>query len=181
MLTLTIPGVELFNDETQTFSRSVEVVLELEHSLVSLSKWESKWNIPFLGKDPKTSEQIVDYIKLMTLTPNVPDEVYSRLSDSNYEQINEYINASQTATWFRDDPNAPKNREIITTEIIYYWMISLQVPQEYEAWHINRLFTLIKVLNQKNQPKKKQANTQSSMAQRRAINEARQKQYQTAG
>lgn len=180
MLTLIVPGVELFDNNTQTFSTTAETVLELEHSLVSLSKWESKWNIPFLGKETKTDEQIIDYIRLMTITPNVPDEVFYRIGNENYERINEYINAKQTATWFRDDPNAPKNREIITTEIIYYWMISLQVPQEYEAWHINRLFTLIKVLNQKNQPKKKM-NTQSAAAQRRALNESRQKQYGTSG
>ena len=181
MLTLTVPGVELFDNKTQKFSTTETTVLELEHSLVSLSKWESKWNIPFLGRDEKTNEQIIDYIKIMTLTPNVPEEVYRRLSDENYSEINEYINSKQTATWFREDPNQPKNREIITAEIIYYWMIALQIPQEYQEWHIARLFTLVRVLNQKNQPKKKQGMTQSAAAQRRALNEARQRQYGTTG
>lgn len=181
MLTLTVPGFELFDNETQTFSTTETTVLELEHSLVSLSKWESKWNLPFLGRDEKTNEQIIDYVKLMTLTPDVPDEVYLRLSDENYEQINGYINSKQTATWFREDPNSPKNREIITAEIIYYWMIALKIPQEYQWWHLARLFTLVRVLNQKNQPPKKAGSTQSAAAQRRALNEARQRQYNTTG
>lgn len=179
MLTITVPGVELFDSETLRFSTTETTVLELEHSLVSLSKWESKWNIPFLGRDEKTNEMIIDYIKIMTLN-DVPDEVFYRLSQDNYEAINEYINAKQTATWFREEPNRLANREIITAEIIYYWMISLQIPSDYENWHINRLFTLVRVLNQKNAPKKKQ-NTQSAAAQRRALNEARQKQYNTTG
>ena len=179
MLTITVPGEELFNSETLKFSYTETTVLELEHSLVSLSKWESRWNIPFLGKDKKTDEQIIDYIRTMLLSP-VDDSVLKRLSNDNYEQINTYINEKQTATWFREEPNGPANREIITAEIIYYWMISLNVPIEFENWHINRLFTQIKVLNQKNQPKKKQ-NTQNAAAQRRALNEARQKQYNTSG
>ena len=97
MLTIIVPGLELFNNETQKFSRTEESVLELEHSLVSLSKWESKWNIPFLGRDQKTNEQIIDYIKMMTLN-EVSDEVFLRLSEDNYNQINEYINSKQTAT-----------------------------------------------------------------------------------
>lgn len=181
MLTITVPGVELFNDETQTFSKTEDVVLELEHSLVSLSKWESKWNLPFLGKDEKTTEQIIDYIRTMTISPNVPDDVYRRLSDTNYREIDEYINSKQTATWFREDPNASRNHEIITAEIIYYWMIALKIPQEYQEWHLTRLFTLVRVLNQKNQPPKKRPTTQSAAAQRRALNEARQKQYNTSG
>ena len=180
MLTITVPEFELFNNKTQTFKTAKSEVLELEHSLVSLSKWESKWNIPFLGRDQKTNEQIIDYIKMMTLN-EVSDEVFLRLSEDNYNQINEYINSKQTATWFREEPNRPVNREIITSEIIHYWMISLQVPQEYQYWHINKLFTLIRVLNQKNQPKKKQGMTQSAAAQRRALNEARQRQYGTTG
>ena len=180
MLTITVPGEELFNSETLKFSYTETTVLELEHSLVSLSKWESRWNIPFLGKDKKTDEQIIDYIRTMTLN-EVPREVFYRLSEKNYNEINEYINSKQTATWFREEPNRPPNREIITSEIIHYWMISLQVPQEYQFWHINKLFTLIRVLNQKNQPKKKQGMTQSAAAQRRALNEARQRQYGTTG
>ena len=180
MLTIIVPGLELFNNETQKFTRTEELLLELEHSLVSLSKWESKWNIPFLGRDQKTNEQIIDYVKLMTLN-EVSDDVFLRLSEDNYNQINEYVNSKQTATWFREESNRPVNREIITAEIIHYWMISLQVPQEYQYWHINKLFTLIRVLNQKNQPKKKQGMTQSAAAQRRALNEARQRQYGTTG
>lgn len=180
MLTIFVPGVETFKEETQKFSYTESTTLELEHSLVSLSKWESKWNIPFLGRDPKTNEQIIDYIRMMAIN-EVPDDVFLRLSESNYNDINEYINSKQTATWFREDPNRPVNREIITSEIIHHWMISLQIPYEYQFWHLNKLFTLVRVINQKNQPKKKQGMTQSAAAQRRALNEARQRQYNTSG
>ena len=180
MLKIVVPASEQFDNATQTFINTKEQALQLEHSLVSLSKWESTWNIPFLGREPKTDEQIIDYIRTMTLN-EVPREVFYRLSEKNYNEINEYINSKQTATWFNEEPNRPTSREIVTSELIHYWMISLQVPQEYQFWHINRLFTLIRVLNHKNQPKKKQGMTQSAAAQRRALNEARQQKYNTAG
>lgn len=171
MLTITVPGLETFNNDTQMFSKSEDVVLQLEHSLVSLSKWESTWNKPFLGKEEKTTEQVIDYIRLMTLNPVDDLLVYARLSAENYKAINEYINAKQTATWFRENPNQRPNREIITAEIIYFWMVTYNIPREYEEWHLNRLFTLVKVINQKNQPAKKGG--APSAAQRSALNAQR--------
>lgn len=148
MLTIKIPDREWFNDATQEFITVKGTTLQLEHSLVSLSKWEAKWNIPFLSKDEKTIEQTLDYIRCMTITQNVNPMVYEQLSEENIEQINQYINASKTATTF-NNLDHKSSREIVTSELIYYWMIALNVPMECQKWHLNRLLTLIRVCNAK--------------------------------
>lgn len=162
MLTLTVGGEEFFDDDTQTFIYPDAFTLELEHSLVSLSKWESKFEKPFLGPNDKTTEEVLGYIEMMTLTPNVPPEVYQNLSKSteNMQKVNDYIQAKMTATTFSDkgitpQSNAGKPKEIITNEVIYYWMNKLQIPVEFQHWHLNRLFTLIEVHNRKDNPPKK--------------------------
>jgi len=180
MLSITIPGVDMFDEVSQTFISSSDVTLELEHSLVSLSKWESTWEKSFLGPDPKTTEETRGYIEAMTLTPNVPAEVYLRLTNENLQQVNAYLPSKMTATWFTELKGQPKSREIITAEIIYYWMIALNIPIDCENWHLNRLFTLIKVMNQKNAPAKKMSK-QEAAAQQRALNEQRRAQYNTKG
>jgi hypothetical protein len=154
MLRIVIPATELFNENDSTFTSLDSVVLSLEHSLISVSKWESKWCVPFLSKGNKTSEQVVDYIRCMTLTQNVPPEVYLRLSPENYESIQEYINAPMTATIINRRDRRP-NPEIITSEIIYYWMVALNIPFECQTWHLNRLLTLVNVCNLKQQSSKK--------------------------
>jgi len=182
MLTITIPAVDEFNDDTQEFVTAEETVLELEHSLISLSKWESKWEKPFLSHTQHTDEEALSYITLMTLTPNIPSEVYHRLTQDNLLQINNYINAKMSATWFTDKPGPSKSREIITSEVIYHWMYTAQIDQAWENQHLNRLFTLIKVFNEKNAPdSKKKLNTRDALAQQRALNAKRQAEMGTRG
>jgi hypothetical protein len=180
MLQITIPAVELWDERKQEFVTTKEQTLQLEHSLVSISKWESKWCKPFLSKQEKTFEETLDYIKCMTITQNVNPEVYNYLTNKNIEEINNYINAPMTATYFSDDKIAKTSREQITAELIYYWMIALNIPFECQKWHLNRLLTLIKVCNIKNQPPKKR-NRKEIMSRNTALNAARRKQLNTKG
>ena len=180
MLTIVVPGTEMFDEAKQEFVTEGDVVLKLEHSLVSLSKWESLHEKPFLGKDEKTTEEVLDYIKCMTVTPKIPPEVYQHLSGDNIKEINEYIEAKMTATWFSDPPGAPQTRDIITAELIYYWMISFQIPLECERWHLNRLFTLIRVCNLK-QAKPKKMSRSEIAARNRELNAQRIAQLGTRG
>lgn len=180
MLRITVPEVEYWDEKNEEFISTKEVTLSLEHSLVSLSKWESKWHKAFLGKEEKTTEELIDYIKCMTLTQNVSDEVYNRLNSDNVQKIKEYIEDSHTATIIYDDPNAPKSRETVTSELIYYWMIALNIPFECQKWHLNRLLTLIRVCNIKNKPPKKMSQRQI-MSRNAALNAARRQKLHTTG
>lgn len=152
MLEIVIPGQELFNDKTQEFIETKPQKIVLEHSLVSISKWESKWGIPFLNSNEKTSEQILDYIKCMCITQNISDEVFNRLTKENINDIVAYIEAPMTATTIKKRNG--RNREIITSELIYYWMVTFNIPVDFQKWHLNRLMTLISVCSEKNAPKK---------------------------
>lgn len=181
MLVLDILDEERFDEEKQEFVYGKACQIQLEHSLLSLAKWESKWQVPFLSKKEMTEEQVIDYIKCMTITKNVPDEVYRNLGSENYAKVTSYIEAPMTATWFRDSEEKGKiNNEQVTAELIYYWMIALQIPFECQKWHLNRLITLIRVCIIKNQPPKKMS--QRELANRnRALNEARKKALGTKG
>lgn len=180
MLTLIVPGNEFFNEETQQFTTVGDVVLELEHSLVSLSKWESEFEHAFLGPDAKTSEEVVGYVKAMTLNTNVSSEVFSRLSAQNFTDVNVYIESKQSATTFGEMPKGSGRGEIVTSELIYYWLVAFQIPFECEQWHINRLFALIRICNIKNGKQKKMSKGQ--IAQRnRDLNNQRREQLGTAG
>jgi hypothetical protein len=180
MLTIIVPGVEMFDDQSQEFVTQGDVTLELEHSLVSLSKWESKHEKPFLGKQEKTTEETLDYVRCMIVTSNVSEEVISKFSEENLIAVNKYIDSKMTATWFNEPPGAPKSRDVITAELIYYWMVVFQIPFQCEHWHLNRLFTLIRVCNIKQSKPKKM--TRSELAARqRELNAQRREQLGSKG
>lgn len=180
MLQITIPPIESFDDRTQEFVVFKGQTLQLEHSLVSLRKWESKWCKPFLSKQEKTYEETLDYIKCMTITQNVNPEVYNFISSNDIEMIDEYIGAPMTATYISRGRGGKINREIITAEVIYYWMIALQIPFECQKWHLNSLLTLIEVCNIKNSPPK-QRNGRQLATDYAALNAARKKLHNTKG
>ena len=180
MLTITIPATEEFDEIKGEFVYSKEQTLQLEHSLLSISKWESKWCKAFLDRHDKTAEEIIDYIKCMTINKNVDDNVYGCLTQDNITAINDYIGAPMTATYFSANDNGKKSNERITSELIYYWMIALNIPFECQKWHINRLLTLIRVCNIKNQPPKKMSK-RDIMSRNTQLNAARRKQMNTKG
>lgn len=181
MLNITVQIEESFNQKTNEFSLPFTFDLQLEHSLVSLSKWESFFKKPFLTNKDKTPEEMFWYIQAMAVTPNVPPEVFQNLSSDNIDAIQSYISDKMTATWFSDKVEPVKaQQQVITSELIYYWMISMQIPVEFEHWHLNRLLTLIRVCNEKNKPEKKMSKREMA-SRRRELNEQRLKQYGTSG
>lgn len=180
MLYIKIPATELYNDELNEFFQLKEKTLQLEHSLVSLSKWESKYEKPFLVKGNKTRQETIDYIRCMTITQNVDSIVYQCITKELITEVENYINLPMTATTFSKDPSNSINREIITAEVIYYWMIALNIPFECQKWHLNKLLTLIKVCNIKNKPAKSMSRSQI-LAKNRALNAKRRAAMHTRG
>ena len=181
MLTITVGGTDVYDEETQTFKSQGGVELQLEHSLVSLSKWESEFEKPFLGKTDKTPEEILGYVRCMIVTPNPPGEFLQKLSKENIEEINAYIERKMSGTFFPSAPGAPASREVVTSELIYYWMTVFQIPFECETWHLNRLFTLIRICNMKQSSKPKRMGRGEEAARRRELNAQRRKELGTRG
>lgn len=180
MLQIVVPPGELYDDQHQEFlTMDKEQILQLEHSLVSISKWEEKWHKAFLGKEDKTTEEIMDYVRCMTLNKNVNPIAYKLLTQKNIEEINNYIQDPMTATTFSNEKRG-NNREILTNEIIYYYMIAFGIPSEYQKWHLNKLMTLIKVCDIKNQSPKKMSRKEV-MNRNAALNAARRKQLNSKG
>lgn len=184
MLTVTIPSKEFFDNATGLFHYTKEKTIVLEHSLVSLSKWESKWGKPFNDGKPKTIEEIVDYIRCMTITQNISNDTYDGITQEILEKVNSYIDEPMTATTFRsinkNDKHKKVGKDIITAEIIYYWMFSYNIPLECQKWHLNKLLTLIRIFNVKNTPQKKMSN-KDTIKHNRALNNARKKKLGTRG
>lgn len=179
MLILNVDGME-YLDSNNEFHTIKPQTLTLEHSLVSISKWESKWHKPFISKDPKTHEELMDYIRCMTLTTNVDPNIYLCLSAENMKAINEYIEDSMTATWFSEKNQKKAGKEVITSELIYYWMVAFQIPFECQKWHLNRLMTLIRICSIKNQPPKKMSK-KDIYSKNRSLNAARRMAMNSSG
>ena len=181
MLQIEVPEMELFNDRTGEFFTVGGVTLEMEHSLVSLSSWESKWHIPLLGNEDKTKEQMLDYVRCMTLTPDVDPITYRYLPNNIFAKIVDYIHDPATATTIHSiQKTTGGKKETITAEIIYYWMTTLNVPVEFETWNLNRLFTLLSVISIKNSPPQKMGKKEA--AQWRAAENARRRaKYHSKG
>ena len=175
MLPIVVKGRELFDERTETFIETKDTTLHLEHSLMSLAKWESKWHKPFLDeKTEKTNEEMKDYIRCMTITQNVDPMVYESLTQKNIKEIRDDIDDPMTATWFNDKKPTQGRKKPVTAELIYYWMITLEIPFECEKWHLNRLLTLIRVCNIEGSPKSKMSKT-DIMKQNAMLNAQRKK------
>lgn len=185
MLSITIPAREYYDENLEEFvSLQKDTTIQLEHSLMSVAKWESKWKKPFMSNDKKTYAESIDYIKCMTVTQNVKPEVYRMLTRQNFEEINHYIDDPMTATTIKPQPGGPRtagrNGELVTAEIIYYWMVSLGIPFECQKWHLKRLLTLIEVCSIKNAPQRKMSQKEI-MQQNMALNAARKAKHHTRG
>lgn len=179
MLKITITKKELFNEATNEFINIPETTLSLEHSLVSISKWESKYCKSFFSREQKSDIETLDYIKCMTINTNISDDVYFGLSTENLKDIKSYIDSPMTATTVRETSRSG-GRELLTSELIYYYMIALGIPFECQKWHINRLLMLIKVCNAKNGGQKKMTKAEQ-IAQYRSLNQARRAALNTKG
>ena len=178
-LVITVPAAELFDESSSRFLYTPTTVLTLEHSLISLSKWESKWHKPYLRQSvmteeaqKKSSAEERDYIRCMTITGNVDPNVYRVLDRKDLEVIAGYINDPMTATTIHKINKKP-NREIVTNELIYYWMTSLNIPFDpCERWHLNHLLSLIEVCALKQEPPEKMPNA-AALSRSHSINAAR--------
>lgn len=188
MLKITIPSREYFDDDKQMFIKVKGAEITLEHSLLSLFKWEQKWKKPFLKEGyKKTFEETIDYIRCMTLTPNIDPDIYYNLDQKTVEKIGEYINDPHTATTFNEPKKDGEAKKKVTAtetaETIYCSMVMAGIPFECQKWHVNNLLTLIKVYNVKNDGDgKKKKHSKGDIAKNRAaINAQRLKKYGTKG
>lgn len=180
MLTLIIKGDEYFDETSSKFITVGDVELVLEHSLIALSKWESIVKKPFLSKESKPPDEIRLYIEAMIISPNFPPDIASRLSQEHMDAVNAYIDSSESATTFGSMPETRGRGETVTSELIYYWMVAFNIPFECQTWHLNRLFSLIRICNLKN-TKPKRMSRQQLAERNRALNEQRRAKLNTTG
>lgn len=183
MLTLTVLGEQHYDEKDNRFFHPDSFTVELEHSLVSLSKWEQKWRVPFLSslkQHEKTTEMVMDYILCMTLTPDLPPDWISKLSQENVDEIQAYLEDTPTASWFSENTPEAQNSEIITNELIYTWMVQAGIDWQVQTWNLNRLFTLIKSISVKNSKPKPMGRAEAA-ARRRRLNEQRLKEMEEGG
>lgn len=182
MLKIHIPETEAYSDRYEKFINVKATDIVLEHSLISISKWEAKYHKPFIDNNvEKTNDELVDYIRFMSLSSNVDPNAFKVIPQEEMDRIIEYIKDPQSATTFSDEKNGRASREIITSELIYYWMVALQIPFECQKWHINRLLTLVKICNIKNNPDKHKMSKSDIYAQNRMLNAKRRAKLHSRG
>lgn len=181
MLQIMLPERRVFNEETEEFISLDPLTIKLEHSLISISKWESKWHKSYLSSDSYTTEEQLDYIRCMSLDPNLETKVLFRLTADDLKKIEEYIKNPMTATTFSKQERKGGRKQIITAEIIYYWMITYGIPFECAKWHLNQLMTLIEVCARKNAPSKQNGKKGSQRKQWSDLNKARRAKLGTSG
>lgn len=181
MLKLFIPKMSMFDENTQRFIDRKDTELRLEHSLLAISKWESKYEKPFLNEEQRTPEEFLYYILCMDTTGRLTMEDVRSLTTDEQLEIKRYIETQHTATTFSGkDPNAARgHKETITSELVYYWMVAMQIPFDAEKWNIDRLLTLIRICSIKNNPKK--MSKKDTMINNSALNAARRKAMGTRG
>lgn len=182
MITIDIPESEFYNEELNEFIEVKAITLELEHSLISVSKWESKWKKPYISETEKTTEEVIDYIRCMTINKNVDPKVYKAIPPTELKKIVDYINDPMTATTFYDFGKKPaRSSEYVTSELIYYWMTAYNIPFTCEKWNFNRLMTLIRVAGEKNNPEQEKMSPDAIRAQNRMLNEKRRAAMKSKG
>lgn len=180
MIQVTIPGGELFDSKTNEFVNFKTTTVSLEHSLISISKWEAKWKKPFFKNEERSLDEIVDYIACMSLNPNIDHRIFHKISSAEVRRVSDYISDPMTATTFNELEDFKNNKQIVTSELIYYWMIAYNIPFECQKWHINRLLTLIRICGIKNAPPKKTSKAEM-MRKRAQINAERRSKLHTKG
>jgi|SRR3954447_17627345 len=180
MLTITVGATDVYDESSEQFGAHGGFELQLEHSLVSLSKWESEYEKPFLDKSQKTGDEVLAYVRYMVLTPNPPGDFLQKLSKENLDVINAYIERKMTATWFNETKPQARNQETITAELVYYWMTIFNIPFECENWNLNRLFTLIRICTLKSGKPKKMSRAEAA-ARNKEINAQRKAKLGTKG
>jgi hypothetical protein len=179
VLTITIPEVELYDEVNNEFISIKEQKIQLEHSLISISKWEAKWKIPFLDSRQRSNESMIDYVRCMTVTPNVHPAAYNYIPKGEFDKVGNYIKDTMSATTLPEYRGKP-NREIMTSELLYYYVIANGIPIECQKWHLNRLMTLIRIFDVKNTKGKKMP-LKEVYQNNTALNEARRAMYNSKG
>ena len=181
MLQIYVPTQEYYDERNEMFINIPAVTLKLEHTLVAISKWEAKWKKAFLGKQEKTNEEIVDYVKCMTLNEEPIDSmVYTALTASDFKKVKAYLEDKMSASCLPERDKG-ESGDTVTSELIYYWMVALQIPFECQYWHLNRLLTLVQICNMKNNPDKRKMSREELLARNRALNAERKAKYNSRG
>lgn len=176
MLEIEVVLGESFDETTEKFVKSETVRLQLEHSLVSLSKWEAIHEKPFLSSQQRTDEETISYIKAMIVGSEPSPEVFYKLLSDHIDLIMKYVSAKATGTFLPEQPNNSSRREVITSEKIYYWMSKLNIDMSCERWHLNKLFSYLRLHAVLEGPKKKM-----TLEERRTLNAQRKKEWNTTG